>query len=55
MKTKPIQIKPPHWIDYLLIDSMFYQRLRMMGYQEDTLIMKDLKEQIKETIKAIGN
>ena len=55
MKQEPIKVSTPYYIDYLLLDSMFYQKLRMMGYQEDTMIMRDLKEQIRETIKAIGN
>lgn len=55
MKQKPIKIRPPYYIDYLILDSMFYQKLRILGYQEDTMIMKDLKEQIKEVVKNIGN
>ena len=55
MKQQPIKIKSPDYMDYLIMDSLFYQKLRIMGYHEDTMIMKDLKEQINEIIKQTGN
>lgn len=58
MKTKivkPIKLREPDYLDYLVVDSLFYQKLRLMGYKENTIIMKDLKEKISEVVKQIGN